>query len=415
MSKKAIVLGGTVPHVELIKQLQQRGFYVILIDYLSDSPARLVADEHIKESTLDEELVAKIAVERNVDLVIAGAIDQANLTAVYAMQKIGKVPPYDYEKAMNATNKGLMKRIMMENNILTSRFVYVNSKEEIPSIELTYPVMVKPADSNSANGVKMALNKDEMMLYLDDAISISRNGRAIVEEFVEGREISAYCFIQDGKAHLLQTAERLSILDGEKKIIKCYSSVAPAQISKKAEQNAEDTATQIAQAFGFDNTPLFFQGIVKGDDIYVIEFAPRVGGGVSFQTILSNTGFDIISGVIDSYLGIRTLLNNHAPESILTVNTFYGNDGIYDHTSDYESLIEDHTIEHIFFHKKAGSVIDNSRASSSRVGAFITKASSMEETFDKVNRAFNVFHVFNDKGEDMLRKDISISKIIGNK
>ena len=66
----AIVLGGTVPHCELIRQLQTRGYYVILIDYLPNPPAKLVADEHIQESTLDKDAVLKVAVQRNASLVI---------------------------------------------------------------------------------------------------------------------------------------------------------------------------------------------------------------------------------------------------------------------------------------------------------------------------------------------------------
>ena len=51
----ALVLGGTSPHVELINKLKQRGYYVILVDYLNNSPGIAAADQHIQESTLDKE------------------------------------------------------------------------------------------------------------------------------------------------------------------------------------------------------------------------------------------------------------------------------------------------------------------------------------------------------------------------
>ena len=79
------------------------------------------------------------------------------------------------------------------------------------------------------------------------------------------------------------TAERLSVTEGKDAVIKCYASVAPARISKAAESNAEKIANRIAQVFGLDNTPFFFQGIVNGDNVRVIEFAPRVGGRSEFQ------------------------------------------------------------------------------------------------------------------------------------
>ena len=55
--KNALVLGGTVPHISLIKKLKERGYHTILVDFLSNPPAKTFADEHIQESTLDKEII----------------------------------------------------------------------------------------------------------------------------------------------------------------------------------------------------------------------------------------------------------------------------------------------------------------------------------------------------------------------
>ena len=405
----AIVLGGTVPHAELICQLKARGYYSILIDYLPNPPAKVVADEHIIVSTLDKEAVLAVARSRNASLVICGCVDQANITACYVMERLGLTPPYSSDVANRVTNKGYMKQVLLENEIPTSRFVYVEKLEDGRNIDLRYPLMVKPADNNSSNGVKKANNPEEMMLFLKDALSISRNHKAIVEEFVTGKEISAYCFVSEHKAKLLMTAERLSVMDGAEKVIKCYASVAPARISQLSKQKAEEIATRIAQAFDLDNTPLFFQGLVGDDSISVIEFAPRVAGGISFQTIKDNTGFDIISATIDSYLGEKVDFSSyHLPEYEMTVNTVYGYDGVYDHMTGYESLISDGIIEKMFFHKNPGAIIDNSRASSSRIGAFIVKGKNEKEIVQRVGEAFSRLDAWDNDGQSMIRRELSI-------
>ena len=80
--KKAIVLGGTRPHITLIQKLKDRGYYVILLDYLESPIAKEYADEHIRESTLDKDLVLKIAKEqlilRKVILQATYMIEQMN-------------------------------------------------------------------------------------------------------------------------------------------------------------------------------------------------------------------------------------------------------------------------------------------------------------------------------------------------
>ena len=411
--KTAIVLGGTVPHVELVNQLKGRGYYTILVDYLDNPPAASVADEHIQESTLDQEKVLEIALERKADLVICGCVDQANITACYVMEKLGKKPPYSYDLAKKITNKGYMKKVMMENAIPTSRYYYIDDDSDMADIVLDYPVIVKPADCNSSKGVRKANDPAQMKEYLKDAILASRNKRAIVEEFVEGVEFSAYCFVHNKKAVLFNTNERLSVQDGEKKVIKCYASILPARIPEWATKRAEEIATRIAEVFELDNTPLFFQGIVKNGEVYVIEFAPRVAGGVSFSTILDSTGFDQVSAVIDSYLGIVPDMTHFDPKFSLVVNSVYGNDGIFDHAENYESLIEDGTIEHIYFHKKRGAVIDNSTATASRVCVFIIKVDSFEEALRKSGRVYSCLRLIDNEGNNMIRKDISICGVCG--
>ncbi|MBR5118161.1 MAG: ATP-grasp domain-containing protein [Muribaculaceae bacterium] len=405
----AIVLGGTVPHCELIKQLQSRGYYVLLIDYLPNPPAKQVADEHIQESTLDKEAVLRVAKDRKASLVICACVDQANITACYVMEKLNHRPPYSCEMALRITNKGEMKKTMLENDIPTSKYYYFENKDDLKGIDLCFPVMVKPADSNSANGVRKAYDIHDLSIYLEDALQISRNHRAIVEEFVEGVEISAYCYVYNHHAKLLMAAERLSVLDGENEIIKCYSSVAPARIGKKAEKDAEMIATKIAEAYQLDNTPLFFQGILRDGKISVIEFAPRVGGGSCFKTIKENTGFDVIEAAIDSWLGRTVSFDSwHYPNEVFVVNTVYGKDGIFDKITGFQKLLEDGTIVALYPIRSSGEKIDNSRASSSRICFIVVKADTLNGVVDKIRSIYNEIDVISSEGTSILRKDISI-------
>ena len=179
----AIVLGGTSPHIELIRQLKERNFYVVLVDYLPNPPAKYHADFHVQESTLDPEAVLKVAQQYNASLVISACVDQANITACYVAEKMNLPHPYSYELANNITNKGYMKEMMVANGIPTTRYIFLNKGEELADFGLNFPVMVKPADSCAASGVKKASNVNELDIFLKEAKKISRTGRTVVEEF----------------------------------------------------------------------------------------------------------------------------------------------------------------------------------------------------------------------------------------
>jgi len=344
--KKAIVLGGTNPHIELINQLHARGYYVILIDFLPHPPAKPYADIHIQESSMDMDLVVKIGKEYDVDLVICACIDQQNVTACYAAEKLGLTKPYSYDLAHKITNKGYMKDVMVENHIPTTRYHFLTKEDDINIVQdLHYPVIVKPADSLGSAGVRKAQNVDEVRTYVKQAREFSRSGGCVVEEFFEGKEVSVYAYAQDGEAHILMISERFSIVDGDKKVLKCYATVTPPEMSDVAYTKIQDASSAIVRAFGLDNTPLHVQILINGDDIDVIEFAPRVGGGISYRVIKEQTGFDIISAAIDSYCGIRIDQSYHKSDNYYSINLLYGNPCIFDHVTGLDELEKSGVIE----------------------------------------------------------------------
>ena len=408
----AIVLGGTVPHCYLIQLLKKRGYHTVLIDYTPNPPAKAFADEHVQESTLDKDTVLQVAREKNAALVISTNVDQANVTCCYVAERLGLPHPYSYETALNVTDKKRMKQIMWDHDIPTSRYVVVKDLNGLQGVQLHYPLIVKPADSNSAKGVKRVESEDELRKYLPEALVFSRNGFAIVEEFKEGKEISAYGVVVNGQAKLIMHQERISVYDGVDRVIKCYSSLAPSRISEHAVTKAEMILAQIAQAFGLDNTPLFFQGIVQGDEISVIEFAPRVGGGISFRTIMDGTGFDMVSAGLDSFLCIPINTDGwHAMNLFYAVNQIYGENGVYDYSKGVERLLQDGIVTSISFYKSKGDVIDTGRASSSRIGVMVVSGSTQDELRRKIATAFSTLDSFDINGKSIIRRDLNLDAL----
>lgn len=405
---KAIVLGGTNPHIELIRQLQGRGYYVILVDYLPNPPAKKFADLHVQESTLDPEAVLKVAKEYKVELVISACVDQANITACYVAEKLNLPHPYSYKLANDITNKGFMKKLMWENKIPTTKYCFLENGEQLENFNLKFPVMVKPADSCAASGVKKANDEKELAQFLQEAKHVSRTGRTVVEEFFSGVEVSVYAFVKNGKANILMISERLSCIEGEKQVLKCYATITPPNVSDVALRKIEQTTTQVANVFGLDNTPLHVQYIINGDEISVIEFAPRVGGGISYKNILNNTGFDIISSTIDSYLNKSVDVNFHRSPRYFSVNLAYGVPSIFDHLDGAEELIKEGRIDAIHYHRNSGTQIYDDRASGGRIAAILISGDSRQEILDKVKYAFEHMNAYDTEGRQILRKDLYI-------
>lgn len=403
--KKAIVLGGTFPHRILIQKLKDRGYYTILVDYYEAPIAKEIADKHIQASTLDRDEVVRIAKEEGAELVISSCVDQANVTACYVGEKLGLPHPYTYETSLNVTDKVAMKKIMVANNIPTSKYYIINTLQEFRESSLTYPIIVKPADSNSSKGVRK-LEKEEpnKELYIQQALELSRNGAAVVEEYKVGKEIGVDCIIKNHKAYIIMTRERRKIQSHNDAIQQIYGSLWPADVTPVQLENLRIIAEKIGNAFNINNSPLMLQTIVSNSNINVIEFGARIGGGENYHIIEELTGYDIIEQSIKSFVGEEIDLTHHDACEYLADNYIYIKSGSFGEMKIDDCVKNDILYSNVY--RKAGAKVGSDISSNNRVGVFVVKAKTTDEILKKIKNIVDHMDVFNTDGKSVMRKDI---------
>ena len=397
--KKAFVLGGTVPHIELINKLKKRGYYVTLIDYYDNPPAKAVADAHVKASTLDLAAVLNIAKEGNADLVISSCIDQANSVACYVAEQLNLPHPYSYAKSLDVTRKGLMKTIFKAYDIPTSDF-YLIGKDEPREIKLPFPFVIKPTDANSSKGVYKINNKEEFEEKIEESIRISREGKAIVEGFVSGIEIQVDCVVINHKAHMLMTSDKVSFDNGGRELQVTGFSV-PGPRCEHFASRLQVIAQRIVDAFGLDNTPFFYQAICDESEVYVLEFAPRLPGGTRFEMVKMYSGFDFIESSIRSFLHepIEGTISKPVEKSVMRF--LYMKPGVFDHIAGIDELLANDTVNHFFPFVVKGKKIDESMSSGNRICAILTVGDTYEEAENKVAKAMEYIGVIDENGRDL--------------
>ena len=199
---KALVLCGGKPQIALIHELKRRNITAILADANDKATAVQYADVFYKVSTLDVVGIEKIALAEKVDFILSVCADQMLLVAAQLSEKLNLPCYIDYETAKNVSSKEYMKRIFVENNIPTAKYI-VGSSISLSVIEgLNFPLIVKPVDCYSSRGVKKVLNYDELLSAFENAKNLSRTGTVIVEEFVEGLELSVDIYVENGKVNI---------------------------------------------------------------------------------------------------------------------------------------------------------------------------------------------------------------------
>lgn len=398
----AIVLGGTAPHVLLVNKLHERGYYVVLVDYLINPPAKKVADEHVQASTLDKEKVLEIAKEKRASLVISTCIDQANSVSCYVAEKLNLPHPYSHQTSLYVTNKGLMKGRMKEFDVPSSPFILTKDVNMVEWDNVSFPCVVKPVDCNSSKGVHRADSIEEAIPFVEEAIRLSQTNEAIIEGFCSGDEIQVDCVALEDKVDVVMTRSKVKVAGKNDAVLNSYGSIVPAQVSEKVSLELKRIATNIANGFGLRNTPFFYQAIVLGDTVNVLEFAPRVGGGLSYYMIKNFAGFDAVEAAVESFLGVPIRPSYYAPEKFYRTCLLYSRPCVFDHFEGMDELKEKGLVKEVFITKSRGDEIDGDMRSSNRVGSFIVEANSIDELRERVKYCLNSVGVIDEKGNNMI-------------
>lgn len=402
---KALVLCGGVPQIALIKELKSRGITTLLADMNENVGARAYADEFYKVSVLDVDAIENLAREQKVDFLITVCADQV-LQVVAEVSERLNLPCYiDFETAVNVSKKSYMKTIFAENGIPTSQFAIMDKldTEKIP--HLCYPLIVKPVDAYSSRGVTKVTSPDSLSEAFDIAINISRSKNAIVEEFVEGDEVTVDAYIEDGVAHVLCLTNLYKIGEDGKFIIN--RSRIPAEVSEEVSEKIRDAVQKIADSFGLKNTPMLVQLITDGENISVVEFCARTGGGIKFLMIKKESGFDVVKAVLDLTLGNKPHVEEFTRPDTFTVNEFvYCNPGTLERLEGFDELLSEGVIADYKQFKLTGSEFSKINGSGDRVAYFSIEAESIDEVKRRHAIANSRIKAISTDGKDIIRHDL---------
>jgi biotin carboxylase len=402
---KALIIAGSCPQIVLLGQLKQRGIFTILADNNPNAVARPYADEFVKVDLLNIDAVKQVAIEKKVDFLIAVCADQVLLTVAKISEDLGLPCYLDYDTTCKISNKGYMKNVFQQFDIPSSKHVFMSELDESKIAELQYPLVVKPVDAYSSKGVRKVTNHDELIQFFNEASKISRSGVVIVEEFVEGAELTVDFEIVDGKAHFLcaSNTEKVNYCDR----FLAFRTRYPAAVSPATIDRIKVIGQKIADAFELKDTPMLIQLLTDDKRESVLEFSARTGGGAKYLLLKMATGFDPITAVIDLTLGKKPQVGEIKSESKLITNEFlYGNKGFFDHLEGFEEMKQQGVIKEYWQFKWKGAEIVSASTSSDRIASITIQANSYEELVEKHNTAARNIRIIDTNGNDIMRHDL---------
>lgn len=193
---KILVLGSGAREHAIITALHREGGHEIVVSPGNAGMADIA--QRIRMSITDPELVADFVKEEQFELVVIGP--EAPLVAGVsdAVRALG-VPVFGPSQAAAAIegSKAFAKDIMQRANVPTGRGKQCHDIDELISTidEFGAPYVVKADGLASGKGVIVTEDRGEAIRHAEQWIV---SGPLLVEEFLDGHEVSLFCF-SDGK------------------------------------------------------------------------------------------------------------------------------------------------------------------------------------------------------------------------
>ncbi len=401
---KILVLAGGYDQIALMENLHKREHYVILVDYCENPPAKDYADKHYRVSTLDMKIVLNIAITEEIDLITTACTDQALLTVAYVADKMGLPSYINFDTARNVTNKEYMKRKFSEYKIPTAIAHVIKKLEDIEKYDCKFPLIVKPVDCNSSKGVRKVTNEKELSATIKNALKLSRSHAAIMEPFITGKEISIDAWNDKNGTKILSISETSKIKNSTGFTI--YQSKYPVELSADAEKQIVKIAADICNAFNLKNCPILIQAIVNNNNVYVIEFSARMGGGSKYKLIEYMSGIQIMDIYVNRILGdTNQIVNPSRSSKKIELNYVYGSTGIFHSLVNFKELHKANIIKELFIYKTKGSKIWDYTTSSDRILGFLIAENDEQRLIEQREKILQTTDILDSAGRSMMLKD----------
>jgi len=294
-----------------------------------------------------------------------------------------------------------MKQVFKDFDIPTANFITASDEDAALKHNLSYPVVVKPADSNGSFGVRRVNAVTQLQPAIADALRISRSRKAIIEEYVDGTELSVDAFVYDRRVHLLLVTETKKMPSTEGGFPICQSRY-PADLSEAVLLKIERAVNRIVTAFDLDNTPLLVQVVVRDAEVFVLEFGARIAGGSKHHLIKHITGFDVMNAFVETLFQGAVDVKTHPYAKHVTTNYIYTNPGVFCAVTGIDALFQDAIVVRFDRYKTPGMKIVSSSASRDRIGAFIVEADDRTMLQKKLDYADRNMKVLNEAGNDIM-------------
>jgi biotin carboxylase len=378
-SRRLLVLGAGPAQLGLLEAARDTDLYVIAADRDPAAAGFALVDRRAIVSTEDESGIAQLAEAERVHGIVSPGSDWPVGIAARVAARLGLPHPISPESGVLATSKLRQRQRFAEAGVPQPRWKLVTA----PDDELGFPVVVKAPDRQGQRGLSLVRTPTELEQAVAAAIGASRAQRCMIEELVEGPEVTVVGFSTRGSFRALVVTDRV-VADPPAfgvALAHVFPSTAP-DLDRTAE-----TAARAAEALGIENGPTYTQLRIGANGPQVVELAARLGGGHDAELAERVTGFPLNRATIAAALG-EDPPPAEAPRAATAVTRFLvAPPGELRSVSGVGEVEAMDGVVYVRVYRRPGERIEPLRHGPDRAGAILAVGDTREEALDRAERA----------------------------
>ena len=287
--KTIMVIGAGKTQMPLIEAAKKEGYHTVVCDLNPDAPGVALADEYCKISTKDRNGLFRTAQDKKIDGILANS-EYAMCDVAFISQELGLVG--NPEEAIA---------------ILSSKSKFRTLQKQIglfaPKVGngFSFPVIIKPDMNSGTRGTAVANTEAEVDKAVMACSALSRNGKAIVEEYMTidpETVIEGEVFIHNGQI----------LWDGLFRSIR--SKTAPmipmTYVFPLVEDRVEELKVTLEAAFqaaGVIHGEYNIEACFVDEKPFIIEINPRQGGNDLPRYVQDHCGIDYYQLLVSTSVG----------------------------------------------------------------------------------------------------------------
>lgn len=382
--KRLLVLGAGQDQCFMLRTAREMGLKTVTVDMNPAAPGFELADDHAVISTTDlpalKAYLADFTATKPIDGVATMGSDIPHIVAEIA-DHLGTWH-IDHQTATIATNKYLMKEAFKAGGVRIPWYALARSEDEVRALFREHGTLViKPLSEAGSRGVSLIRDKADIPVLFDRAYGYAVDGAVLVEEFLEGVQLSTESLMVGGEIHTPGYVDRnYDVLEQFLPQIMENGGIQPSEHENQFDA-VNDMLLKCARAIGL------MDGVMKGDVVLtkdgpaIIEVAARLSGGDFCESLVPlGTGVNYVKNVIRMAVGDAVDLSEFEPKFKRAVSNryFFAEPGRFVSIEGVDEVTTKDWIHKFDLWYAPGDVVPETLSHGQRFGVFVLTAPDLE-------------------------------------